>query len=73
MNYIKEIYINGNKGDNISKSYYFNQTYNFVELIFDENIDNCEFLFFNYINIIEIDLSNFDSSQVISMYDMFAI
>ena len=73
MNYIKEIYINGNKQNNISKSYYFNQTYNFVELIFDENIDNCEFLFFNYINIIEIDLSNFDSSQVISMYDMFAI
>ena len=73
MSYIKEIYINGNKQDSISKSYYFNQTYNFVELIFDDNIDNCEFLFFNCINIIEIDLSNFDSSQVTSMYDMFAI
>ena len=72
INYIKEVYINGNKQDKVAYRYYFNQTDNFVELIFDENINSCEFMFFSCTKITEINLSNFDSSQVTSIYDMFA-
>ena len=33
INYLKEVYINGNKQDTIEYKYYFNQTDNFVVLI----------------------------------------
>ena len=37
-NHPKEVYINGNKQDDICKKYYFNETNNYVELIFDDNV-----------------------------------
>ena len=42
-----------------------------VTLIWNQTIDNCEDLFKSSINIIEIDLSNFDASIVTSMTNMF--
>ena len=38
INYLKEIYINGNKQDKIEYKYYFNQTDNFVNLIWFDYI-----------------------------------
>ena len=72
LNFIKQIYINGNIQSKVEYSYYFNQTDNFVKLIFEDDINNCEFMFYRCTEITEINLSNFNTSQVTSMYDMFA-
>ena len=45
INYLKEVYINGNKQNTIEYKYYFNQTDNFVVLILDNNINNCKYMF----------------------------
>ena len=71
INYLKDVYINGNKQDTISNKYYFNETDNYVELIFEDNINNCYNMFSECSSITEIDFSNFDTSLVISMSSMF--
>ena len=71
INFLKEVYINGNIQQKIEYKYNFNQTYNYVELIWDENIDNCVYMFSKCSNIIDINLTNFDTSQVTTMEYMF--
>ena len=65
------VYINGNLQNKVSYSYNFNQTDNFVELIWNENIKNCDFMFFQCSNITEIDLTNFNTSEIADMSNMF--
>ena len=65
------IYINGNPIYTITYQYYFNETNNTINLIWNNSIDNCEYMFSECSNISEIDLSNFDTSRVINMYSMF--
>ncbi len=60
--YPKEIYINGHKQNNINYSYNFNQTNNFVELIWDNTIYDCSYMFYENPRIIEINLTNFNTS-----------
>ena len=67
INYLKEVYINGNKQEAIDYIYYFNQVENFVELIWNDDINNCQYLFSKCINITEINLSNFNTSQITNM------
>ena len=69
--YPKEIYINWNKQYLINSSYYFNEIDNFIELIWDNNINNCINIFRQCEDITEIDLSNFDTSEVTDMSSMF--
>ena len=69
--YPSEIYINGNKQNNINHTYYFNDTHNYVELIWNNEINNSDYIFYKCLNITEIDLSNFNTSQVTSMNHMF--
>ena len=71
MEYLKEVIINGNKNDTLAKIYYFEQTDNFVELIFSDNINNCGYMFCGCNNITEFNFSNFNTSQVTSMKYMF--
>ena len=71
INNLNELYINGEKQDLTDDKYYFNKTYNFVKLIWDDNITNCRNMFSRCENISEIDLSNFNSSQVRDMSYMF--
>ena len=71
INYLKEIYINDYKQNTIKYIYYFNQTDNFVSLIWDDNINNCAYMFRKCSNITEINLSNFNTSQVTSTNNMF--
>ena len=66
FNFPKEVYINGNKQDKKEHKYHFNLTNNFVELIWDKKINSCENMFRKCSKIIEINLSNFDTSQVIN-------
>jgi len=70
--FLKEVYINDIKQDRKAYKYYFNQTDNYVELIWDDNISICINMFCNCTNITEINLSDFNTSQVKSMNSMFA-
>ena len=69
--HLKEVYINGVKQNTIKYSYYFDKNYNFVELFWDDNLNNCENMFFMCTEIVEINLSNFNTSQVNNMKSMF--
>ena len=72
INYLKRVYINGNEQDMIKYKYYFNETNNFVELIWDDNLNNCGFMFFRCTSIIEINLSKFNTTKIEFMDRMFA-
>ena len=52
--------------------YEFDEESNKVELIWNKAIDNCYKMFDNCKDIIEIDLSSFDTSQVTNMDNMFS-
>ncbi len=71
INFLKEVYINGIKQDEIEYQYYFNQSDNFVELAWNNNITNCDYMFYKCSNITEINLSNFNTTQVTDMFSMF--
>ena len=70
-NYPNEIYINGIGQKIINYSYYFNETFNLIELIWNNNIKDCSCMFHGCFNITEIDLSYFNSSELTNMYRMF--
>ena len=65
------IYINGEKQLEVNHSYYFNQTENYVDLIWDRSIKLTQYMFYQCSDITEMDLSNFDTSLVKSMTRMF--
>ena len=44
---------------------------NIVELIWYNKVNNCQEMFYGCRDILEIDFSNFDSSEVTDMYEMF--
>ena len=69
--YPNNIYINGIEKNSINYNYYFDEINNTVKLVWDEPIDNCNSMFKECLNIIEIDLSKFDTSNVIDMGWMF--
>ena len=48
------------------------QKINIVKLVWNYKLKNCEFLFDSLDNIIEVDLSEFDSSEVTTMKGMFS-
>ena len=72
INHLKEVYIKGKKQKHTNNTYFLNRGDNIVELIWDDNITNCEYLFYLCDKITEIDLSQFDTSQVTNMRRMFS-
>ena len=70
-NYPKEVYINGNKTNTVTPSNYLNQDNNIIELIWNNDINDCQCMFYSCSDIIEIDLSEFYTSQVTHMGWMF--
>ena len=66
------VYINKNKTDTVHNSYDLDQIDNIVELIWNNSINNSQNMFYRCTNIIEIDLSNFDTSKVTNMYSMLS-
>ena len=74
INYLKEIKINGQEQETnkYKYKYYFEQEINIVELIWDKNLSSCANMFRDCCNITEIDLSKFDTSNIISMNNMFS-
>ena len=69
--YPNMIYINGIKQPIINYSYYLNETDNFVDLIWNNSINDCRHMFNGCKDITEIDLSNFNTSLVQYMNGMF--
>ena len=65
------IIINGILQENIDFQYYFNQTENLVQLIWNTSNLNCSYMFLLCSDISEIDLSHFNTSKVTVMYNMF--
>ena len=73
LNYLypNEIYINGEIQNIINHTYYLKQTENFVELSWTKPLNSCKGMFYGCSDITELDLSNFDASEVTSMMHMF--
>ena len=65
--------INGENMSDFANYYYFNNINNTVKLTWiNKTIENTSYMFYNCINITEIDLSHFDFSNVVSMDYMFS-
>ncbi len=71
-NYPDIVYINGIRQNLINYTYYFSETENIVDLIWNKTFKNCNYMFNSCSNITEINLTNFDTSQVESMFRMFS-
>ena len=69
--YPNEIYINGKLKNIINYSYTLNQNDNYIELIWNNSINNCRNMFRNCKDITEIDFSEFDTSFVTDMFCIF--
>ena len=67
-----DVIINNERKDPYIKSYYFTQDFNNVTIKFGNLIESCERMFEGLDNIIEIDLSNFNTSEVTRMDYMFS-
>ena len=67
-----ELYINDEQQKKFSKYYKPDKEGNYeIKIIFKKKIKDCSFMFSDCDNIKKIDLSSFDSSDVINMYYMF--
>ena len=70
--YPTDVLVNGiSQKDTCQKTCELSNDYNNITIIFNEDIDSCEFMFKNCKNTIEIDLSKFDFSKVKTMNSMF--
>ncbi len=66
-----KIIINDMEKDDKKFSYDFNESINTIKLIWNENLENINCLFFLCSNITKVDFTHFDSSSVESMGAMF--
>ena len=67
-----EVWVNGQRSDSCNKLCNFiKDGYNNVTIKFNVKINSCQNMFKNLIQIIEIDLSSFDTSNVENMNNMF--
>ena len=67
-----EVIINGVKNNSCTKSCLLERDINNITLIFQDQIESLERMFKDVNNLIEIDLSNFDTSKVTNMFQMFS-
>ena len=65
------IYINGNRQNNVDCIYNLPIIDNSVKLIWNYKIRNCAYMFCGCNNIYSFDFTNFDTSEVTTMYAMF--
>ena len=66
------VLVNGVVNDSCGKTCYLEGDKNNITLIFNEKINSCKYMFDSRNNITEIDLSNFNASEVTSMSHMFS-
>ena len=69
---IEKVIVNGNsKGNTCIRECLFENDLNNVTIIFEGSVETCRNMFYNSKNIAEIDLSNFDSSNITDISGMF--
>ena len=66
-----DVYINGHLQNISTNIYYFENKTNYIKIISKDVISTTNYMFGSCYNIIEIDLSNFDTSEVSDMAYMF--
>ena len=66
-----EVIVNGHRNYSCNKACNFTEELNNITLQFPNHINSTENMFIDLHNILKIDLSNFDASQVTSMLGMF--
>ena len=67
-----EVYINNKKQDNSPKrEYELDYGPNNVTIKFQNQINSCLNMFYNMLDLLEVDLSKFDSSQITNTKEMF--
>ena len=66
-----EVLVNGNKDDSCRKTCDLTGDKNNITLIHEDQITYCTNMFRELTNVIEVDLSNFDTSKVTHMHAMF--
>ena len=71
ISHINEVIINGNKQNKTADKYYFNQTNNYVEIIFDDYLQDCGDMFYQCNKITEINLSQFNTSKLTRVSGIF--
>ena len=69
--YPQSIYIGNNKNDSVNFEYDFISTENVVKLVWNNKINNCIYMFTDCTDILQVDLSEFDSSEVTQINNMF--
>ena len=67
-----EIYINEINQTLVKKNYEISKNNSNISMRWNYKVTNCKSMFSGLSNIIKIDLSNFDSSEIKSMYNMFS-
>ena len=71
INFLKKVYINNIQQNTIEYKYKFTETDNFVELIWDDNLNSCEYILYRCTEITAINLSNFNTLHAVKMNSMF--
>ena len=66
-----EIYLNQSKIENMNSTIYLSQRDNIITLKWNKTLQSCYRMFYNCKNIVEIDLSSFNSTNIRSMKEMF--
>ena len=66
-----QVFVNGVLNNSCKKTCFLNNELNNIVIIFEKKIESCKNLFKSLDNLIEVDLSNFDTSKVTNMDCMF--
>ena len=66
-----QIYLNNESQSDMYTVYNLSKEINEIRIVWDSPINSCNNMFYDFINIIEADLSKFDASKVTSMSNMF--
>ena len=66
-----QVFVNGILNNSCIKTCFLNNELNDITIIFNNNLESCSNMFKNLDNILEVDLSNFDTSKVTLMDSMF--
>ena len=66
-----EVYINTTKNDDCNRTCDLKEELNNITIAFNETIESCYEMFYLALDIIELDLSDFDTSNVVTMEKMF--
>ena len=66
-----QIYLNNESQSDMYNVYNLEKEPNEIRIVWNSPIKSCNFMFYDFSNIIEADLSKFDASQVTEMSNMF--